>query len=168
MRIFTDRSDRFRSVCRALRGNSSRRRCPRGCRSLRRDRRFAFSDVRSFHRRAHGEEIVFTNQDDRQFVERDQIQRFVEGTLIDRAVAEEAKCDAIFLAIFRSERPFRGKRNVRAHNRVPAVHVIFLVEKMHRAAEPLGTAGCFAKKFGHARIRARAAGKRVAVIAISQ
>jgi len=28
---------------------------------------------RSFHRRAHGEEIVFTNQDDRQFVERDQI-----------------------------------------------------------------------------------------------
>jgi len=31
----------------------------------------------------------------------------------------------------------------------------------------LGTAGCFAKKFGHARIRARAAGKRVAVIAIS-
>src|SRR5204862_280996 len=85
----------------------------------------------------------------------------------DRAVAEETNCDAIFLAIFRGKRHSRGKRNVRANNRVPAVHVIFLVEKMHRAAEPLATAGCFAKKFGHARIWARAAGKRVAVIAIS-
>src|SRR5205807_9843215 len=45
--------------------------------------------------------------------------------------------------------------------------MIFLVEKMHRTAEPLRTAVRFSEKFRHARVRANAARESVTVIAIS-
>ena len=51
------------------------------------------------------------------------------------------------------------QRNVRGDNRVAAIHVVSLVEKMHRAAEPARTAGLFSKKLRHACIRARAPGQ---------
>ena len=51
---------------------------------------------RSLHGSAHGEEVVFANENDRQFIKSGQIQRFVESALIDRAVTEEAERDAIF------------------------------------------------------------------------
>ena len=54
---------------------------------------------RSFHRRAHGKEIVFANQDNRQFVKRDEIERFVKRALIDRAIAEKAKGHPIFATV---------------------------------------------------------------------
>src|SRR5437660_3141107 len=51
--------------------------------------------------------------------------------------------------------------------RVATVHVIFLVEKMPRTAEPLGTARCLSEKFGHTRVRTRPPRKCVTMIAIS-
>ena len=91
----------------------------------------------------------------------------MECALIDRAVAKEAKRDAIFVAIFRGESHSDRERNVRADNRVTAIHVLFLVEEMHRTAEPARAAGLLSEKLRHAGVRARAAGQRVRVIAIS-
>src|SRR5690348_16664573 len=91
----------------------------------------------------------------------------MKRALIDCAVAKEAKGDPIFVAIFRSERQSSGKRNVRPDNRVPAVHVILFVEKVHRAAKSLSAAGRLSEKFGHTRVGAGSARQGVAVIAIS-
>ena len=55
---------------------------------------------------------------------------------------------------------------MRADNRVAAIHVVFLVEIMHRTAEAARTAGRFAEKFRHAGIGARSASERVRVVAI--
>src|SRR6202043_1062433 len=90
----------------------------------------------------------------------------MKRTLIDRAISEEAKRHAILATVFRSKSQPSGKRNVRPDDGMPAIHVIRLVEKMHRAAEPTRTAGFFAEKFRHASVGARAAGQRVTVIAI--
>ena len=48
----------------------------------------------------------------------------MERALIDRAVAEEAKRDAIFVAIFRGKSHPDGERNMRADNGVAAIHVV--------------------------------------------
>ena len=69
-------------------------------------------------------------------------------------------------AIFRRESHPRGERNVRADDRVAAIHVMFLVEVMHRPAEAARTAGRFSEKLRHAGVRARAPGEGVRVIAI--
>ncbi len=37
-----------------------------------------FQRCRSFHRSAHGEEIIFADENDRQFIKRDEIERFVK------------------------------------------------------------------------------------------
>jgi hypothetical protein len=44
--------------------------------------------------------------------------------------------------------------------------MVFLIEEMHRASEATRTAGCLSEEFSHARVRTRATGKRVRVIAI--
>ena len=121
---------------------------------------------RSFHGRAHGKEIVFANEDDRQLVKRGEIERFMKGALIDRAVAEKTKRDAIFVSIFAGEGQSGRERHVRADNGVPAVHVILAIEEMHRAAEPARAAGFFAEELGHAGVGAGSARERVGVIAI--
>src|SRR5205807_2998918 len=59
-----------------------------------------------------------------------------------------------------------GKRNVGAYDGMSTVHVMFLVEKMHRTTESTGTTGIFAKKFGHAGIGAGSADQRMGMIAI--
>src|SRR5207237_9902524 len=56
---------------------------------------------------------------------------------------------------------------MRAHNGVSTVHVMFLVEKMHRTTQPARATGIFAEKFRHAGIGAGAAGQGVGMIAIS-
>jgi hypothetical protein len=69
----------------------------------------------------------------------------VKCSLIDGAVAEEAKRHAVFVSIFASESETARQRNMRSYNGVPAIHVMFLVEKMHRTPEPARAAGIFAK-----------------------
>ena len=48
----------------------------------------------------------------------------------------------------------------------PPVHVILLVEKMHRTAQPARAAGLFSEKLGHAGVGAGAASERMTMIAI--
>src|SRR4030095_8345939 len=48
----------------------------------------------------------------------------------------------------------------------PALHVVRLVKKMHRSAEPARAAGFFTKKLRHACIGARAPGQGMTVIAV--
>src|SRR5438034_8616983 len=91
----------------------------------------------------------------------------VERDLINCAVAEEAKGHTIFGTVLRGKGHPHGQRNVRADDRVTAIHVIFPVEKMHRAAEAPRAAGLFPKKLSHAGVRASTARQRVSVITIS-
>ena len=95
-----------------------------------------------------------------------EIERLVEAPLVDRAVAKKAERDPVFLAILRGEGDARPQGHVRADDRVTAIHVVGLVEVMHRPAEPARTAGRFAKKLCHAGVRARSASECVGVIAI--
>ena len=121
---------------------------------------------RALDRCAHGEEVVFANENDRQLVERGQIERFVEGSLVDRPIAEEAKRDPVFTAVLRGEGHPGRERNVRRDDGVPAVHVIFAIEKMHRSAQPARAAGGFAEKLRHAGLGRSSARERVRVIAV--
>ena len=122
---------------------------------------------RSLHGSTHCEKVVFTNEDDRQFIESRQIQRFVEGSLIDRSITEKAERDAIFAPVLDGESQSHRQRNVSCDNGVTSVHVMLLVEKMHRATQAARTACFFSKKLRHTGVRACAASKRVSVIAVS-
>ena len=55
---------------------------------------------RALDRCAHGEEVILADENDRKLVEPGEVERLVERALVDRAVAEEAKRDAIFPTIF--------------------------------------------------------------------
>ena len=126
-----------------------------------------FKRCRSLYRCAHGEEVVFANEYDRQFIKRGEIQSFVESSLIDRAVTEEAKRDPIFVPVLGGKSHSHRQRNVGANNSMTAVHVIFPVEKMHGATQALRAAGLLSKKLCHTGIRTCPASERVSVIAIS-
>ena len=86
---------------------------------------------RSLHRRAHGKEVVFANENDRQFKQRGQIQRFVKRALIDCAVAKETERHAVFAPVFNGKSHSNGQRHMSSDNGMATVHVILLVEKMH-------------------------------------
>ena len=121
---------------------------------------------RSFHRCAHGEKVVFTNENDRQLVQCSQVQRFVKRTLINRPISEEAERDAIFVTVLdREGQPYR-QRHMSADDCVPAVHVVFLVEKMHGSAKSTRAAGLLAEKLCHARLCGCATGKSMPVITV--
>src|SRR4029453_16104316 len=90
---------------------------------------------RSLYRGAHSEEVVFANEYDRQFIKRGQIQSFVESSLIDRAVTEEAERDPIFAQVLGGKRHSHRQWNVGADNSVTTVHVIFPIEEMHGAPQ---------------------------------
>src|SRR6267143_1638003 len=85
----------------------------------------------ALHRCAHRKKIIFADENDRQFVEGGQIQCFMKGTLIDRAVSEKTERQAVFISVLTGEGQTAGERDVRADNRMPAVHMMSLVEKMH-------------------------------------
>src|SRR5205814_9304696 len=77
-----------------------------------------------------------------------------------------AKGNAIFISIFAGESKSAGQRNVGTYDGVSTIHVMFLIEEMHRTTESTGTTGIFAEKFGHAGIGAGSADQRVGMIAI--
>src|SRR4029077_2994604 len=104
---------------------------------------------------------------DRQPVQRGEIQRFVEGPLIDGAVAEEAKRNSIFAPVLDCQGQPNSQRYMRGYDRVTAKHVVSLVKKMHRPPESTRAAGLFSKKLRHACIRARALSQGMPVITVS-
>src|SRR5207248_11035687 len=120
----------------------------------------------TLYRGSHGKEIVLANKNHRQLEESGEVQRFMKGALIDGAVAEKAKSNAIFTSIFASESEAAGQRHMGRHNGVSTVHVMFFIKEMHRTAQPAGTAGIFAEKFRHTGIGAGTAGQSVGMIAI--
>ena len=91
----------------------------------------------------------------------------MECALINRAIAKKAKRNPILISIFRSERHSGCERNVRADDRMSAVHVILLVEKMHRAAESTRAAGLLAEKLSHTGVGACSASEGMPVVAVS-
>src|SRR5436305_984978 len=90
----------------------------------------------------------------------------MKRTLVNRAIAKKAKRHAIFAAVLRRERHSYRERHMGRYDRVPAVHVMFPIEIMHRAAEPARTTGRLAEKFRHAGVRARAAREGVGMVAV--
>src|ERR1700731_1674987 len=125
-----------------------------------------FQRCRSFHGCAHGKEVVFANEDNRQLVKRGQIERFMKSSLVDRAIAKKTKRNPIFISIFAREGQSGREWNMRADNGVPTVHVILAIEEMHRAAETARAAGFFAEEFGHAGLGTGSARERVGMIAV--
>src|SRR5258708_13307863 len=97
------------------------------------------------HGSTHCEKVVFTNKDDRQSIESREIQRFVEGALIDRSITKEAERDTIFAPVIDGESQSHRQRNVSCDNGVTSVHVMLLVEKMHPTTQAARTAFFFSK-----------------------
>src|SRR5687768_13168648 len=91
----------------------------------------------------------------------------MKRALVDGAITKEAKRDPVFLAIFRSESQPGPERDMGSDDGVAAIHVVFLVEIMHRAAESARAAGGLPEKLGHAGVGAGPASQRVGVIAVS-
>src|SRR5438105_299188 len=121
---------------------------------------------RAFHGCTHGEKVIFADENDRQFVEGGEIQCFVKSALIDRAISEKTKGEAVFVSVLAGESQPAGERDVRADNRMPAVHVMSLIEKMHRSAQTAGATSFLAEKFGHASIGRRPTSEGMGVVAI--
>ena len=72
-------------------------------------------------RRSHfGIQIVFADEDERQFPDDGEIERFVKDALIDRAFAKKCERDAVLLLHLRGQRRARRMRNPRRDNRVRA------------------------------------------------
>src|SRR5262249_42671112 len=121
---------------------------------------------RSLHRSAHGKQVVFTNENDRQLIESCEIQRFVESALINCSVTEETKRHTIFATVFDGKSQSHRQRNVSRDNGVTSVHVMLLVEEMHRAAQAARATRFLSKKLRHTSVGACAASKGVSVIAV--
>lgn len=115
---------------------------------------------------AHAVLVVFYQKDDGEFEEACEIKRFVQGTLVHRAVAEVAQHDAIFLAVFNGPAEAHRQRNVAGNNGVPAEKIAFMVEKVHRATLAMRAAGGLAVKLGKERMNIAAAGDGVAMVAV--
>src|SRR4051794_21410012 len=90
-----------------------------------------FERCGTLHGCAHGEEVILANENDWQFVERGEIERFMKCTLIDRAVTEETKSDAILIPIFTGKGEAAGERHMRTDNGVSAMHIVFAIKKVH-------------------------------------
>src|SRR5215213_3125432 len=73
----------------------------------------------------------------------------MESALVHRGFAEEAERHLILALVFRGESGARRQRNLTSDNRVAAKKAEALVKHVHRAALAFGTAGRFAKEFGH-------------------
>src|SRR5262245_18933033 len=91
----------------------------------------------------------------------------MERPLIDRAVTEEAECDAILAAVLNRKRQPNPQRYVRGNDRVATIHMMRHIEKMHRPTEPSRAAGFFSEKLRHTCIGARAPGQGMPVITVS-
>src|SRR5215831_15290150 len=91
----------------------------------------------------------------------------MKSALINCPVSKEAECDTVFATVFRGERHPHRQWNMCGDNGMAAVHVVFLIKKMHRTAQPTRTASYLAEKFCHAGICGGPSSKSVSMVAIS-
>ena len=95
-----------------------------------------------------------------------QIERFVKLPLVDRAVAEEAKSDGIFLAVLAGEGETCRDGHLPADDGVAAHEMLLSVEQVHGAALAAAAAGRFAAQLCHCDFRVHPLGYGVAVVAV--
>ena len=85
-------------------------------------------------RRAHPEAVVFTDKHHRQVPHGGEIERFVEDTLVRRAIAEERDGDLLRATEFGGEPGTGGERNTRADNAVGTQNPCRFISDVHGAA----------------------------------
>ena len=115
---------------------------------------------------AHGVLVVLDDVDDGKFPQGRKVEGFMEGALVHRAVAEVANGDLTGLVILLGEGNPGREGGLSPDDAVAAVKMLFLAEKVHRAALAAGATGDFAEKFGHTLPGAHSPGEGVAMIPV--
>ena len=110
--------------------------------------------------------VVLEDVDHRQVVDRREVHRLVERALVQRPVAEVAQRDVVLLLVLDRKAQPHAQGALAADDRVPAVHVVRLVEQVHRPALALRAAGHLAEHLGHRVVRLHPLGQRQPVVAI--
>ena len=97
---------------------------------------------------------------------RGEVERLVEGALVDRAIAEVAEAAAFAAEVFEAVGEAEAERGLAGDDAVAAPEVLVRREEVHRAALAFRAAGLFAEHFRHALVHAHADGEGVAVVAV--
>src|SRR5581483_6553173 len=95
--------------------------------------------------------VVFTEVNDGKLPEGGHVERFVERTLIDRAVPEEAQTYLVGATNFGTQADAGSERDAAADNGRLADESNAVVRQVHGAAAVLADARCFAHQLGHQR-----------------
>src|SRR5439155_19393514 len=118
------------------------------------------------HVSSHAKEIILTNEGDRQLPQGRQVERSMEGTLVNGAITQETKSTAIFSAIFTGKSQAAGEGQVPTYNGMAPIHVIGTIEKMHGPAQASRASGRLAQEFSHAGGKTGASSNDMGVIAV--
>src|SRR5690606_31853993 len=117
-------------------------------------------------RRTHRILVVLDHENDRQLIESRQVNRLVEGALLDGPVTEEAQADPVVLFILVRKGDAYPKRDVPADDPVASEESLLGTEEVHRPAFPPRAAVDFAEELGHPGFRTHPERQCKAVIAI--
>ena len=117
-------------------------------------------------RRAHAVAVVLDDVDDRQVPQRAHVQRLVERSLVDRAVAEEAQADLVGIAEADAVADAGGQRQVAAHDPVAAEVAAGHVVEVHAAALAAADARELPAQLGEQQAGVRSPREGVAVVAV--
>jgi hypothetical protein len=124
--------------------------------------------LRALEPSAHGVEVVFADEEQRQPPQLGQIEALVKFALGDGTFAEKARGDTVALLHLLGQRQADGERQPGADNRVAAIEAGGSVEQVHRTAAAVAAAFGFAIHLGHDRVHCHAAGESMAVLAIGR
>ena len=119
-------------------------------------------------RRVDGVIIVLAHEQNRQLVQRGEVEALGEDAFFGRAVAEERHRDAIAARALERQGKADRDRNRRADHRGGAQHVVAHVDEMHRAAFAAGDAGRLAVELGEQTAQRRTLGEEGGVAAIGR
>ena len=110
--------------------------------------------------------VVLADEDYRQLPDARHIERLVEGSLVRRAVAEEADADLVGSADVYREPGAAGDAVSGADDAVRAEYALVAVGYVHRASLALAVARLTAEELGHHQVQVSALGDDVAVAAV--
>ncbi len=105
---------------------------------------------------AHGDAVVFDNENGRHFEKAGHVQGFIKCPLVDGAITEEAIGYTAGLLVGLGKGHPEAKGNMSAYDAVPTVVADVGLEEVHRAAFALGAAGLPSEKFGDGDARVHA------------
>ena len=119
-------------------------------------------------RRRRRIEIVLADEHRRRFLHGGEIDRFVEATMIDRAVAEEGDADAVGLPDAGADADAGGVRDPRRDDTVGAEEADGAVVEVHRTAASTAASNRPTEQLRHQYIRRHSLGQGVAVAAMGR